>query len=228
MKLSGVAEASFVEKTRKPPRAAAKPAAPRRRAPAKPAVAADSTPVPEPTAAGGRGRKLLFLTSCALGLVAASVAAAFLLLRGDGSPEPGAAAPAAVSTAALTAFASSHDGPVYWAGPIASRTLELTSTNAGTFVRYLPLSASVGGSARSITIGTYPLRNAYATAVGRAKSPQMTSRETAGGGLAVWSTTLPTSVYLAFPGVPHLVEVYAPDAAKARSLALSGRIRPVR
>jgi hypothetical protein len=111
---------------------------------------------------------------------------------------------------------------------MTSRTLELTTANAGTFVRYLPLGAPVGDSRRAITVATYPLRNAYATATGRAKGTQMTSRETPGGGLAVWSRTLPTSVYLAFPGVPHLVEVYAPAADDARSLALSGRIRPVR
>ena len=122
----------------------------------------------------------------------------------------------------------SHDGPVYWAGPLASRKLELTTTTVGTFVRYLPLNAPVGDSERAITVGTYPLRNAYATAVSRAKAPEMTSRETAGGGLVVWSKTLPTSVYLAFPGVPQLVEVYAPDADTARGLALSGDIRPVR
>ena len=111
---------------------------------------------------------------------------------------------------------------------MAARKLELTSTSAGTFVRYLPLSASIGDSSRAITVGTYPMRNAYATAAGRAKSTQMTSRETTGGGLAVWSKTRPTSVYLAFPGVPHLIEVYAPDADTARTLALSGRIHPVR
>ena len=53
---------------------------------------------------------------------------------------------------------------------MAARKLELTSTSAGTFVRYLPLSASIGGSARAVTVGTYPMRNAYATALGRAKS----------------------------------------------------------
>ena len=110
---------------------------------------------------------------------------------------------------------------------MAARKLELTSTSDGTFVRYLPLNAPIGDSTRAITVGTYPMRNAYATAAGRAKATQMTSRETAGGGLAVWSKTRPTSVYLAFPGVPQLVEVYAPDADQARTLALSGRIRPV-
>jgi hypothetical protein len=140
-------------------------------------------------------------------------------LRGDDN---------AGQTQAAAAFASSHEGPVYWAGPMTARKLELSTTSAGTFVRYLPLSGAAGDSVRATTVATYPLRDAYATAVARATNPQMTSRETAGGGVVVWNLKRPTSVYVAFPGVPQLVEVYAPDADEARSLALSGRIRTVR
>lgn len=226
MKMSAVAETSFVERTRKPSKPAAKPATPRKRAPAKPPAPTDATAPPEASAKASGRRRGALLWSALIILAAGSTAAGFLLLRGNGESEAGA--PAAVSAATLTSFAGSHDGPVYWLGPMAARKLELTSTSAGTFVRYLPLSASIGDSSRAITVGTYPMRNAYATAAGRAKSTQMTSRETTGGGLAVWSKTRPTSVYLAFPGVPHLIEVYAPDADKARTLALSGQIRPVR
>jgi hypothetical protein len=235
MKMSAVAETSFVEKTRKPTRPAAKPAAPRRRAPAKPAASTEPSPiqVEEPTpprATRGRRRRRLAFASTALVVVAASAAAIFFLfLRGDDSSATSRAeAPAAVSATMLASFASAHDGPVYWVGPMASRKLELTATSAGTFVRYLPLGAPVGDSERAITVATYPMRDAFATATVRAKSPQMTSRETGAGALAVWSKTRPTSVYLAFPGVSQLIEVYSPDAAQARSLALSGRIRPVR
>jgi hypothetical protein len=225
MKMSAVAETSFVEKTRKPSRPAAKPAAPRKRAPAKPAAPADPVASPAASARPSSRRRGALLWSALIILAAGSTAAGIFLLRGGDESEAGAAS--AVSAAALTSFAGSHDGPVYWIGPMAARKLELTSTSAGTFVRYLPLSAAIGGSDRAITVGTYPMRNAYATATGRAKTTQMTSRATSGGGLAVWSKTRPTSVYLAFPGVPHLVEVYAPDADTARTLALSGRIRPV-
>jgi hypothetical protein len=223
MKMSAVAETSFVEGTRKPTRPAAKPAAPRKRAPAKRPVPTDAVAPAEAPAQPRRRRRPALLWSVLVILAAGSTAAGFLLLRGDGRTEAGA--PAGVSAEMLKSFARSHDGPVYWFGPMAARKLELTSTTAGTFVRYLPLSASIGNRARAITVGTYPMRNAYATAVTRAKTTQMTSRETAGGGLAVWSKARPTSVYLAFPGVPHLVEVYAPDADTARTLALSGRIR---
>ena len=225
MKMSAVAETHFVEKTRKPARPAAKPATPRKRGPVKPVVPTDIKVLSETSAQPRRRRRNVLLWSTLFILAAGSTAAGFLFLRADDKSEAGA--PAAVSAATLTSFASSHDGPVYWVGPMAARKLELTSTSTGTFVRYLPLNASIGDSARAITVGTYPMRNAYATAVGRAKTTQMTSREAAGGGLAVWSKARPTSVYLAYPGVPQLVEVYAPDADQARTLALSGRIRPV-
>ena len=86
-------------------------------------------------------------------LAAASAVAAVLVLDPFDRGEAGAGSPAAMSTEKLASFASSHDGPVYWAGPLPSRKLELTTTSAGTFVRYLPPNAPVGGSARAITVG---------------------------------------------------------------------------
>ena len=252
MKSSAIADSFTVERTRKPVRPAgkpaaakapeskpraSKPAAPRKRAPAakrtvsKPTAApVEIAPADEVVSANGgvRRHRLAFMSVVLVVLVAAS-AAGFLLLRGDDrSAQSAAGAPAGVSAERLASLVSSRNGPVYWVGSIPGRKLELTTTGSGTFVRYLPLSASVGASDRAITIATYPLRNAFATAVSRSKSAQMSKSETAGGGLVVWSRTRPTSVYLAFPGVPHLVEVYAPDAEQARTLALSGRIRPVR
>jgi len=247
MKSSAIADSFTVERTRKPARPggkpasakapASKPAAPRKRAPAAKRTASKPTAPPVEIAPAGelvsgnggvRRHRLAFMSVALVVLLAAS-AAGFLLLRGDDrSPEGLAGAPAGVSAERLASLVSSQNGPVYWVGTIAGRKLELTTTDSGTFVRYLPLSVSVGDADRAITIATYPLRNAFATAVSRSKSAQMSKSETAGGGLVVWSRTRPTSVYVAFPGVPHLVEVYAPDAEQARTLALSGRIRPVR
>jgi hypothetical protein len=146
----------------------------------------------------------------------------------DRSPAETSTRAEAVSVQALASFASGQRDPVYWVGEISSRTIELTTTPTGTFVRYLPAGTTVGASSRALTIGTYPLQDAYGTAAGRAKGAGMTSRPTRNGGLAVWDKARPTSVYVAFRGVPSLIEVYAPDAKEARTVALSGRLRTVR
>lgn len=194
----------------------ARPAAPRKRAPTAPPV----EKLPQ--------RKLLPIAG--FGFVVAAAVGAALLLAGrqeDVSPE-NSAAPSAVSAGELVSFASSHDAPVFWGGERPSRTIELRTTAAGTFVRYLPAGTAVGGSSRALTVATYPLRDAYGTAIRRAKGAGMTSSSTPNGGLAVWNKARPTSVYVAFRGVPSLIEVYAPQATEARTLALSGRLRPVR
>ena len=206
---AAVAAAGAVERT---------PKAPPRKRPAarKPPVA----PV-----APKRSRAWFAIVLIVLLGLGAAAAVAVSVLRADEN-EPARAE--AVSANDLEAFAGASATPVYWAGSIEGRELELTRTADGTFVRYLPPSVAPGDERRVLTVATYPVANAYATAKTRAKGDGMTSRGTRNGGLAVWSRTQPTSVYVAFDGAPQLVEVYAPDAAEARRLALSGRIRPVR
>lgn len=238
MILQPAAEASAVDK----PAKAAKPAARKRKPtaqtpPPRPRTAApkpapveivEPIPAPLPVVAAKKTRQnLRAIAGFGIVLVAA-VAALLLLGPTDSAPTQAAGDPVAVSAEELASFAGSLGAPVYWAGPLQARTLELTRTAAGTFVRYLPAGTTVGGSGRALTVATYPLRDAYATAVRRAKGAGMTSDLTGNGGLAVWSKAQPTSVYVAFRGVPSLVEVYAPQAQEARTLALSGRLRPVR
>lgn len=244
MRSTAAAEAGPVDKpakTRKPATrtkattSAAKPAAPRKRAtpaqrPEPYVEPAPPSPV-EPPVEELRGRRVLPLVGSAVIMLAAVTAAAALVLAGrwDRSADPASTGTAAaVSTQELASFASAHGSLVYWAGGLSSRTLELTSTAAGTFVRYLPEGVAVGGSSLALTVATYPMRGAYTTAARRAKGVGMTSRPTRNGGLAVWSKAQPTSIYVAFRGVPSLVEVYSPQAKEARTLALSGRLRPVR
>jgi hypothetical protein len=192
---------------------------------AKPKTPVVTEQIPEsPTAR--RPRRIVFWALLAVLPVVAL--AGLLLVRGDDSGEPiSPGAPAAVSPDELASFASSREAPIYWAGGVPGRKIELRTTRAGTFVRYLPPSARAGDSGTALTIATYPLRNAYATASRRAGGPRMARRDLAAGGIAVWSQAKPTSIYLAFQGVPHLVEVYAPTRAEARRFALSGRVRPV-
>jgi hypothetical protein len=47
-------------------------------------------------------------------------------------------------------------------------------------------------------------------------------------GIAVWNTQRATSVYLAYPKLSYLIEVFDPSAANALKVALSGEMEPVR
>ena len=52
--------------------------------------------------------------------------------------------------------------PIYWAGKRAGVTYELTKTaDNRVFIRYLPAGVPIGSSKPYLTIGTYPLSNAF-------------------------------------------------------------------
>jgi hypothetical protein len=154
-----------------------------------------------------------------------------LVLPGGGKDavdlEPGR--PAAVSVDELQQFAS-ENGVVYWAGQTAGTKLELTRTSGGNlFVRYLPEAAPVGDRRPAYTtVGTYPMRGAYELISRATRRPGAQRGAVPGGGLALWYGARATSVYVAFPSVRHLIEVYAPDPREARRLALSGDLARVR
>ena len=197
---------------------AATPKAPARKKPA-------AAPV-VPEAAPKRRPRRVLAAAAILVLAAAAAGGALLVLRGEdvSAPDVRPGVPILVSADELAAHAHAVGAPVYWAGEIEGRRLELTTTSTGTFVRYLPPGAAAGNADRALTIATYPLANAFATATARARNAQMTSARTPEGGLAVWSRRRPTSVYLAFPDVRQLIEIYSPDAAAARRIARSGEI----
>ena len=119
---------------------------------------------------------------------------------------------------------------VYWAGPLAGHTYELTRpTDGNVYIRYLPSGVRVGAKEPDyLTVGTYPRPRALADLRQLARRPRTTSFAVPGGGLAVYSDERPASVYIAFPRQPVQVEVYDPEPANARRLARSGQVRPVR
>lgn len=163
-------------------------------------------------------------------LAVAATIVAVLRMGGDGgkSFKLELGVPTAASASDLRAFAS-PSRPVYWIGPANSGTLEVTRTARGAvFVRYLPAGVAVGDRAPSYTtIATYSTPDAYATTQHSSGFRGFRHAEAPNGGLAVWRVKLPTSVYLAFPNSDYLVEVFDPSPRRARSLALSTRVRRV-
>ena len=140
-----------------------------------------------------------------------------------------AARPVAATPAALRALADEVRHPVYWVGPRQNRTYELTRTSNGRiFIRYLPPDAEIGNrSARYTIVGTYPVESAHDVLQRLSTQPGETSTPAPGGGLAVYSTSSPSNVYVAYPGSDVQIEVFDPSAKRALRLVTSGRVTPV-
>jgi hypothetical protein len=181
-------------------------------------------------------------------VVALALAIAFvvwLLVRGNGnsSPKPAASpaaptttvapakpvrtvGPVAATVAKLRAVARAH--PVYWAGPKQGVTYELTrSSNGRTFIRYLPKGVRVGSRRNVLFVGTYAVPGAYKALQKAAKASGDVTFKAPRGGLAIYSRTGATNVYVAYPGSNYQIEVYDPNPTRARKLVRSGVIRPI-
>jgi hypothetical protein len=119
---------------------------------------------------------------------------------------------------------------VYWAGRVPRRKVELTQTGAGNiFLRYLTAGARVGDPRPDfLTVGTYPLKDAFTATRTVARRPGMIVRKLHDGGIAMTNPARRSSVYFSYPSSPVQVEVYDPDPARAMRLVVSGRIRPIR
>jgi hypothetical protein len=165
-------------------------------------------------------------------LIAALIVVLFLVLKNDddGSSEPASTnGPEAVSAQGLRQLAQSVDHPVYWAGERPGKEYELTISDQGNiFVRYLDPNTPIGSrSVTSLTIGTYPVDNAYEALHGIAKKPGAKTGSTPDGGFVVTNEGTPQSVYVAYPDSDHEIEVYDPDPKTAFSLATSGAVVPI-
>ena len=144
----------------------------------------------------------------------------------------GAAAPApaparAVTPRRLASLSVALREPVYWAGTAAGVRYELSRSPGRVFVRYLPSGVAVGTDRPYLTIGTYRLGNAFAITRASARRAGSVRIPVGGGGVAFYSGTRPTNVYLAYPHTGIQVEVFDPVAGRARDLVASQSIVPV-
>ncbi len=131
----------------------------------------------------------------------------------------------AVTPAGLKSAAARLGRSIFWAGTIGGQTYELTRTpDDRVYVRYLPAGVALGSRQPFLTVGTYPLRNAYATTASAAKQAGAVTIPVAAG-VAFYSAARPTSVYLAFKGTDEQIEVFAPDAAAVHKLVAAGGVQ---
>ena len=138
--------------------------------------------------------------------------------------------PVAASQDRLRKLADEEGHAVYWIGPEENTTYELTRTSAGRiFVRYLPKGVPVGIDRADYTIvGTYPVPNATGVLEGLAGKSGENKLSVPNGGIAVYSSSQPTNVYVAYPGSNLQIEVFDPSAEQAQRIVTSGRVEPVR
>ncbi|HST16729.1 MAG TPA: hypothetical protein VLK36_03610 [Gaiellaceae bacterium] len=135
---------------------------------------------------------------------------------------------AAVPAAALPGIAALARHPVYWAGPRARTTYELTRSSDGRlFIRYLPPGVAVGSTQPFLTVGSYPIANAYGVTLAQSKTAGAVALKLARGGIAFYRSRRPTNVFVAYPRTNVQVEVYDPAPGRARSLVTAGAVTPV-
>jgi hypothetical protein len=169
-----------------------------------------------------------------LGIASFGAAAAVIALlvgshgKTNGLP-PVNGGPALVSQAQLRQLAAASDQPVYWVGPKAGYSYELTRTASGrVYVRYLPAGVKAGDPRASfLVVGTYTQPGSFANLQRAGKARGAVALRISNGGLVVFSSSKPTSVYVGYPGAGYQVEVYSPSADTARSLVLADKIRPI-
>jgi hypothetical protein len=129
-----------------------------------------------------------------------------------------------ISGSGLQTLVAALHRPIYWAGEQPGKTYELAQyANGDVYVRYLPPGARIGSTKAFLTVGTYPVANAFSVTL-RTAGQSGSVRVPAQGAVAFHSTSAPTNVYLAFPGIDYQIEVYDPSAADAKRLVEQGKI----
>jgi hypothetical protein len=197
-------------------------------------VSETQTSVPEtpPTGTapiGPASRRIL--TGVAVAIVAVVGLVAWLVLRGNGDSVGSTSSrtsAVAVTRNDLRRLAATLRHPVFWLGPKAGYTYELTQTpNGRVYVRYLPHGVALGAPTPYLTVATYPFTGAFTAVSKQAAATGVASARLAHGGLAVLDRAYPRSVHLAFPGLNYQVEVYDPTPGRALELLAAGKLTSV-
>jgi hypothetical protein len=178
-------------------------------------------------------RRAQQLQLLALALAVATTGAVVIwLLVGSGGSKASPTSnhhPTIVSQSQLERFAGTLDYPVYWAGPKPGYSYELTVARGRVWVRYLPAGVKAGDPRPNfLVVGTYEQPSSYAGLRHAAKQADSLSERISDGGLLVYNSARPTSVYFSYPGVKYQVEVYSPSPETARDLVVNRKTTPVR
>jgi hypothetical protein len=163
-------------------------------------------------------------------LAALAALVIWLIVSSGGSSNhstQGRTSPVAVSPRGLSKLARSLGQPIYWLGRNSGTTYELTRTTDRVYLRYLPAGAKVGDRRPFLTIGTYPMRNAFGVIDSGSRQQGAVRLRLSNGGVGVYRPKHPHNVYLAYPGSDYQIEVYAPRAGLARRLVSTRGVQAI-
>ena len=119
--------------------------------------------------------------------------------------------------------------PIYWAGKRPGTTYEMTKqANNSILIRYLPSGVPVGSKTPYLTIGTYPMKNAFAVTSRVANQTGSVPIPVGNDRVAFYSSSKPRNVYFAQRGSDYQIEIYDPVPQEAQQLVASGKIQTVR
>jgi len=142
--------------------------------------------------------------------------------------EPATKTVEVLPAAELPSAAAAAGFPVYWVGPAPDTEYEVTVISDGrTYVRYLPKGSEKGVDARFLTVGSYARTDAVKAVQTEGAKPGARTFDVDGGGVAFAQESLPTSVYVAYPGVDVQFEVFDPAPGKAERHVTQGKLAPV-
>jgi hypothetical protein len=148
--------------------------------------------------------------------------------KSDNSSKSRNAGKGVVSEQDLQKMITAIGEPIFWAGPEQGVHYGVERrSNGQVYVRYLTAQMKADTTA-TLTVGTYPKKNAYSGTVALGKKSGWEQLATGTGGVAAFTSSAhPKSVYLAQPGLDYQIEVFDPTPGRAAALVKAGRILKV-
>lgn len=133
---------------------------------------------------------------------------------------------AVASEQGLQKLVSALGETVFWVGPEQGVRYGIEQRSSGqVYVRYLTEKMKAD-TTTTLTIGSYPMNNAYAQTVAWAKTKGWKRLATGVGGVTAY-TISSRDVYFVQPDLNYQIEVFDPTPGRAAALVQSGRALPV-
>lgn len=136
--------------------------------------------------------------------------------------------PVVLSFSGLSTLAGAVGEPIYWVGTQPGTRYELRqTTDRKVYLRYLPAGVQAGDPRPFLTVGTYPVKDAFSVTQAASRGAGSTPLQAGNGTVAFYGRGSRTNGYVAFSGTDYQIEVYSPTPGLARRLIEQGAVTRV-